>query len=281
MSAAASSVPGEAANPVVAALSLLTPFDVDKRKVRIGPPGDGGYVFVDDIQPEQAVLSYGIGKEFRFDELMARRGHDVYMFDHTIDGAATRRHPKMRFFREGVAGVSDPAASLHTVMDHLERNGIEGDRLIMKMDVEGAEFDALAALPAAVLKRFEQIVFEIHGLYRLGDPAFRARFTEVIGRLNEELTLFHVHANNFDGPDALRIVGGVPVSNLLELSYVRTATVKRSPSRTLYPTELDYPNTPKADKLLWFYPFAPTGIDASDYRACALRAQERGRPKSG
>ena len=72
-------------NPVVDALLLLTPFDINRPKIRIGPNTDGGYIFVNDISSHQTIISYGIGTEYRFEIEMAERGHDVYMFDHTIE----------------------------------------------------------------------------------------------------------------------------------------------------------------------------------------------------
>jgi hypothetical protein len=254
-------------NPVVQALALLTPYDIDRPKIRRGPATDGGYVFVDDISPDQAIVSYGISTEYSFDAEMAERGHDVYMFDHTIAGIHGTSN-RMYFFREGVAGVTDPSASLYTIEDHLTRHRIAGDRLILKMDVEGAEFAALNALPECVLERFEQIVLEVHGLHQMEDFTYREKFCAVFRKLNRLFTLFHVHANNFDGPNGLHIVSGLPVSNLLELSYVRTGRVKSFPSRTLYPTSFDYPNVPKKDKLLWFFPFLPTSVGLESFAAC-------------
>lgn len=244
---------------VVEALALLTPYDIDKPKVRLGPLADGGYIFVDDISPDQAIISYGISTEYSLDAEMAAKGHDVYMFDHTIAGI-TATSERMHFFREGVAGVTDPAASLYTIEDHLSRHEIAGDRLILKMDVEGAEFAALNAVPEPVLERFEQIALEVHGLHRMEDVTYRETFCTVFQKLSRLFTLFHVHANNHNGPNGLHIVSGLPVSSLLELSYVRTSTVKPCPSRTLYPTSLDYPNVRKKEKLLWFFPFIPTCV---------------------
>ena len=93
-------------NPVVEALSLLTPFDIDKQKIRVGPNTDGGYILADDISADQTIISYGIGTEYRFEIEIAERGHDVYMFDHTIE-AIQAENKKLHFFREGVAGCTD------------------------------------------------------------------------------------------------------------------------------------------------------------------------------
>ncbi|MGH6937047.1 MAG: hypothetical protein ACRED2_12915, partial [Methylocella sp.] len=114
---------------------------------------------------------------------------------------------------------------------------------------------------------------EVHWLNDLDDLAFRDRFRRIFRRLNSVFTLFHVHANNWDGQNGLAIVSGIPVSTMLELSYVRSASVHRLPSQTLYPTALDYPNVPGKDKLLWFYPFLPTLLSQESFAACAERVE--------
>ena len=257
-------------NPVLHALSLLTPYEIDIPKIRLGPNGDGGYVFADNLSPDQSILSYGISYEYRFDIEMANRGHRVFMFDHTIDGIDASS-PNMAWFKEGVAGKTDERARLYSIQDHLGRHGITGDRLILKIDVEGAEIEVFETISDVTLKRFDQIVLELHDLYSLKDAGFRARFIAALSNLNRNFTLFHVHANNYDGPDALQPVDGMVVSNLLELSYIRTDTVSRSPNRTVYPSALDYPNVGMPDKLLWFYPFLPSIATANDFLLCEQR----------
>jgi len=260
-------------NPVVEALSLLAPFDIDKPKIRIGPRTDGGYILGDCLSSSQSVVSYGIGKEYRFDAEMARRGHEVYMFDHTIAGIKAE-HRRLHFFREGIAGHTNASDSVFSVKDHLDKHHIRGDRLILKMDVEGAEYGAFDMLPCDTLNRFEQIILEIHWLDRLEEFIFRDRFCRVLRKLNSAFTLFHVHANNWNGQNGLAIVGGVPVSSLLELSYIKSSIVHRQPSQTLYPAKLDYPNISQfQDKLLWFYPFLPTSLSKESFAECAARVE--------
>jgi hypothetical protein len=219
------------------------------------------------------VLSYGIGKEYRFDLEMASRGHDVYMFDYAIEGIRSK-NKKLHFFCEGVAGRTNEADYRFSIQDHLDRHRIRGDRLILKMDVEGAEYEAFEALPDESLNCFEQIVLEVHWLHKLDEFAFRNRFCRIFRRLNSIFTLFHVHANNWDGQNGISIVRGVPVSSLLELSYIKSSIVHRQPSQTLYPTKLDYPNiTQFQDKLLWFYPFLPTSNTKESFGECAARVE--------
>ena len=256
-------------------LSMLTPYDIDKPKIRLGSAGDGGYVLADDFGPDQPVLSYGIGKRYEFDRQMAERGHQVFMFDHTISGIKSP-HPNMHYFRQGVAGETDAARDLYCMADHIAMNAITSDRIILKMDVEGAEYDAINALDDAILDRIDQVVMEIHHLKKLQKKGVHMKVATMLAKLNSRFTLFHVHANNYDGRDGISIISGMPVSNLLELSYIRTSRVKRSPSRTLYPTALDYPNAEGPDKLLWFYPFLPTVAGTEAFRASYAWSEKAG-----
>ena len=254
------------------ALAMLTPYDIDIAKKRIGPYTDGGYVFADCISPMQTVISYGVSTEYQFDQAMAEAGHMVYMFDHTIEGIGAH-HKNMRFIREGVGGITQPEKQLYTVHDHLNRFEISGNRLLLKMDVEGWEFDAIWAMPDETLGRFEQIGLEVHDLSLLEDPVYRLIFTRMFEKLNAQFTLFHVHANNCDGPNTVQMIDGFPMWNVLELSYIKTSLVKRSRSRTVYPTVHDYPNLARQEKRMWFFPFMPTDIPLEAFSDCEQRVK--------
>jgi len=251
-------------NSIIEALSLLTPYDVNKCKVRIGHNRDGGYILLDDFAERLTVISYGIGNEYSFDEDMAKRGLNVYMFDHTIDGIK-KISDHMEFFKEGVAGVTDQEKNLYTIEDHIRKYDLMDKKLIMKMDVDGAEYDAVGMASNDILARFDQIVMEIHFLDRIGDEGFRFKFCKMMRKLNNLFTIFHVHLNNCDNPQRNFILPGVPIACLLEVSFVRTVTILRYPSMTLYPTSLDFPGFPAENTLLWFFPFLPTSLPLSTF----------------
>jgi hypothetical protein len=237
-------------------LALLAPFDLPtERKIRIGGPGDGGYVLVDRLRPAQAVMSFGIGPSVTFDLDLAERGHAVLMFDHTIP-ALPGSHALFTWFAEGVAGVADRAQSLSTLADHMAKLPPGGEAPILKLDVEGAEWEVLAETPVSLLKRFEQIVIELHGLERLAEPQFRSLAWKVLASLSSAFTLCHVHANNFG---AIRMVADFPVPETLEVTYLRRDLAPAAPSRTFYPTPLDTGNCLDwPDLPLFFYPFMPS-----------------------
>jgi hypothetical protein len=77
-----------------------------------------------------------------------------------------------------------------TLASHLLRNGDEGKRVVVKMDVEGAEWDSLLFAPDEVLERIDQLVLELHGVDNV-------KYAAAVQRLNRFFHVANVHFNNF------------------------------------------------------------------------------------
>ncbi len=240
---------------VYEALLHLVPRDVvGVAKRRIGGNGDGGYVLLDALTPAQVVMSAGIGPSVTFDLELAGQGHRILMFDHTID-ALPGAHPLFTWYREGVAAVSKPGAALFTLQDHMAKLPADAVDPILKMDIEGAEWDALAATPRACLARFAQITLEFHTLLDLAEPAFNARVQAALAALALDFVPVHVHGNNFG---TIGQAGGFAMVETLEVTYARRDLFETVESTTVYPTRHDTPNfDERPDIALWFFPFLP------------------------
>ncbi len=259
---------------LVDTLSLLTPSDVDCEKLRLGSVNDGGYVVLDRLRPVQTVFSYGLDWNLSFDRALADRGHRIVMFDHSIDGLS-RDHPNFLWVREGLAAEKTTDQRLSSISEHLQRYADSESDLILKIDAEGAEWNALALISEATLFRFEQIVVELHGLHQLADPPWQARARAALSNLRKHFHIHHVHANNCG---YLAVVSGLTVPDVLEISCIRKDCVQARTSSTLYPTSLDWPNDPsKPDLPLWFFPFEPAvrERDAADLPRVRNEAADR------
>lgn len=242
---------------VVEALRLLAPQDVAGwRKIRIGGPGDGGYVLIDCLHATTSVLSFGVGPSVTFDRDLAERGHKIHLFDHTID-ALPDTHPHFTWHRQGLGAV--PGGTLPTLdihMAHLPPDSIDP---LLKIDIEGGEWNVLAETDPALLARFGQIVIEFHELHRLGEDGFNTTASRALHAL-ADFAPVHVHANNFS---PITQVAGLMVPETLEVTFLRRDLAPIRPSATCYPTPLDTPNFAGAeDHLLWFFPFLPGSAEA-------------------
>jgi hypothetical protein len=208
-------------------------------KVRVGNDrGDGGYVMVDDWRDVVGAVSIGIGGDVSWDLAIAERGIDVHQFDHTVSRPPVD-HPRFYFRPIGVGGDGSTDTPLRS-LEHIVREIAPRGELVLKMDVEGAEWAALATAPAGVMERFSQIVIEVHGPLA-GSVLDAVRNVLVARYLRRTHRVVHVHANNYAPAESF---DGIRVPNVLELSYFRRTRATFRPSRDALPSVEDLPNDP-------------------------------------
>jgi hypothetical protein len=235
-------------------LVLLRPWDIDILKTRVGRERDGGYIMADRFDVSDTVISVGINKESSFDRDMAALGKRIYQYDHTID-APPEEYEKAKWFKLGLGPEDEPEKSMISLGTIAKQYGLKKNQAILKMDIENAEWDVFSAVSPETLSSFSQITMEIHRLERIHDDAHRAKVKASLSKINEQFTLFHVHANNCS---KMTRVDSFFTPECLEVSYIKTDLVNRSESKTIYPTYIDRPNNPKnPEYYLWMFPYFP------------------------
>jgi len=212
--------------------------------VRIGGEIDGGYVMLDSLRPPTvtAGYSFGVGHDVSWDVAVARRGIDLFLYDHTVK-RLPETVPRGTFVRTGIRG-REPVAGQKTVAEVLADHGHLGRRdLVLKMDIEGAEWPVLDEVSSDTLSCFSQIVVELHGLIDVLTPEGHARIVAALGKLAETHQPIHVHGNCYEVPVW---IGGLVLPQVLEVSYVRRADHEGRfvPRDEVFPTVLDRPNLP-------------------------------------
>ena len=160
---------------------------------RIGRDYDGGYIMLDDFHEGGIAYSFGISTDVSWDKDMASRGYDVFMYDHTIEGLP-EENSRFHFFRQGISDTGEDSEQLKTLETLIKNNHHEDKRsMILKMDVEGAEWGFLENVSSEVLSQFDQMTFEIHGIINHNNPE---QVLEVLRKINKTHKLVHLHANN-------------------------------------------------------------------------------------
>jgi hypothetical protein len=224
---------------VIEVLDLMRPLHmVTDVKVRIGGDADGGYVMPSLALKATAVLSIGIGDQVSFDAELADRGATVQQYDHTIPGAP-REHANFRYHKLGW-GPEDEGElrSLRTMMRSMDWD--QARNAILKFDTEGAEWACLTAASSDDLAQFAVIAGEFHGLHNLERRANLELIRSVFAKLHLTHAPVHLHANNATG---IRLVHGVPVPPLVEITFVRrNLVVLAGHSNEPIPGPLDRPN---------------------------------------
>lgn len=208
---------------------------------RIGRDHDGGYLMLDDFRGKVA-YSFGINTDVSWDEDIANRGYDVYMYDHTIDALPYERK-EFHWFKKGLADKAEDEPPLHFLDWFLWKNQhMQEEHMLLKMDVEGAEWGGLEQINPLLLTQFDQIVLELHDLAKAHTDQERAQILSVLHKLNQTHYLVHMHGNNCDF--AITVAGQV-IPDALELTLVNKQLVSvDTESPVVLPHELDQPNDP-------------------------------------
>ena len=218
------------------AAELIRPMEaIGTKRERLGRPNDGGYVIVSDLQPGQPVYSLGISDDVSFDLDLANRGHDIYMYDHTIEGVPVA-HPRFHFYKRA---IDTGAGSLQAILaenGHSDRNDV-----FLKMDIEHAEYEVIPATPPEVLRQFRQIVIELHWVTDVAKDNLYPSIIETLRALRRDHEAVHIHANNYG---EARYVGDVPLPGTVELTLLRRDAYRFQPTSEYFPTPLDMPNNP-------------------------------------
>ena len=117
------------------------------------------------------------------------------------------------------------------------------------MDIEGAEYQTLAAAPRDLLNRFRIIVIELHHLPSvLSKPRFLEPALTVVEKLQQDFVTVHLHPNNVSG--SVEIDGQV-VPRVVEATLLRRDRVAglRPLTARDFPHALDRKHNPRRPAL--------------------------------
>lgn len=162
---------------------------------RFGEPNDGGYLLCANLLGgATAAYSYGIsGYDGWGCEVSRKLRVPVHQYDcfdlerPACQGGETRFHEACIASR---AFVDESQRRFDTLEHHLAANGHATARVVVKMDVEGAEWESFLSAPDNVLERIDQLVVEFHG-------TADEKYVAAIRRLKRFFHVAHLHFNNF------------------------------------------------------------------------------------
>ena len=221
--------------------AALTPVQISNCELqRFGDAHDGGYLMCGNLMTgAQAVYSYGIdGRDAWGCDVAGPQPlplHQYDCFNTKAPGCAGGTAPQFHAECVGPERATISGRPFGTIADHIERNGHRGLPVIMKMDVEGSEWQALLTAPDHVLDAIDQLAIEFH---RVEDRVY----LETAARLSQFFYVAHYHHNNYECRAGFEPFAG-PVFELL-LVNKRIATMPNASVTARGPSPMDAPNNP-------------------------------------
>ena len=212
---------------------------------RFGVKLDGGYVLIDDLSRSDIVLSVGVGHDVSFDVAISELVRKVILIDGSLDRLPDHVPNSIFFSKYLSTQLGDDLVTLENLL------AIEnGQDFILKMDIEGAEWDILLDASLETLREFRQIIIEFHNMTSFENPHFVNIRKRVLEKLNTTHSPINIHANNFS---QYCILGGIPMPDTLEVSWVRKGSYQLINGSTSELSLLNFPNrTDKPEYLTWW-----------------------------
>jgi hypothetical protein len=162
---------------------------------RFGEKNDGGYLLCGNLLGSvQSAYSYGIsgydGWGCQVSNRLKVRVHQYDCFNLTKPACPSGRTVFHAECVGGVPGTDKDGRVFDTPGNHVLRNGDAGRHLVIKIDVEGAEWDTFLRTEDAVFERIDQLVVEFHGVDR-------ERFPDAVRKLKRFFYIVNLHFNNY------------------------------------------------------------------------------------
>ncbi len=178
---------------------------------RIGSKHDGGYLLINDFSDQDFLLSMGVGDDVNFELKLANHLSGVHLYDDSIE-ALPCIVPNGVFYKEriGGSGYTSISEAMGRIPNHLD--------LILKMDIEGSEWEALEKFEIEELHKFRQIVVEFHWFEKLLDDQEYSRILNVLTKLDTTHFVLNAHPNNCG--DTL-IIENIALPSVIEVTYLR------------------------------------------------------------
>jgi hypothetical protein len=170
------------------------------RLERFGEPNDGGYLMCGNLLTAvESGYSYGISGYDKWGcDISSTLRVPVHQYDcfnltePACPGGKTVFHPEC---------VAATAATIEgrpfdSIENQFRKNGDATKRIVLKIDVEGAEWDSLLSTPDEVLQRIDQIAVEFHWEMDGSRWMQQERYIRLVQRLKQFFEIAHIHFNN-------------------------------------------------------------------------------------
>jgi hypothetical protein len=167
---------------------------------RFGESNDGGYLMCGNLLGGvQSGYSYGISGYDKWGcDISTKFDVTVHQYDCFDTTRPACFFGEMVFHEECVGDTSRTTEGLlfDTITHQLAKNGDSAKRIVLKIDVEGAEWDSLQSVPDGVLQQIDQLAVEFHWLEENLQWVGDEKYIRVVQRLKQFFEVGHIHFNN-------------------------------------------------------------------------------------
>lgn len=222
-------------------LNKLRPVKNGWQLVRIGKSRDGSYLIPDDLNDIYKCMSAGCDKNWTFEKFL----YSSYSIPSCILDSEDKRpldlDPKHDYLAKWL-GTKNGIGHITFESWIGMYSGQSDSDLILQMDIEGFEWQALANLSSDVLQKFRIMSIEFHGIQNLYNRnLFLNLYAPALEKILESFDVVHIHPNNCCG---VHKFGTLEFPNIFEVTFHRRDRANGYHGYSDLPNNLDVKNVP-------------------------------------
>ena len=172
-------------------LNRLEPKKINRKLVRIGSKGDGGYFIPEDFFGISSCFSAGIGSDANFEYDLAQKNIKIFMADYSIDSPPLS-HNNFFFIKKFISNNNSNNINFD---DWFKKNYDNKKDHILKLDIEGDEYDVLSSISEKHLLKMRIIIFEIHNFSSILNPLAFKFIKFIFDKLQKNHSIIYVNNN--------------------------------------------------------------------------------------
>lgn len=227
---------------------LLRPVSLDRNDLaRFGSVSDGGYIIYSKTLKDLHVISLGVGDNVSFDFEVAKFAKSITLYDHTVQRLPLEIPNSIFFQKKVVAKVIDKTHEVR-LKELLEAYTHE-DKVLLKMDIEGHEWEILESLDWEEYPQVTQMVIEFHGILHKAKNFEASGMLTLLKQLRKHFEVINFHPNNYGD---FEVFINVPIPDVFEVTLIRSNEINFIPI-TSKVENLNSPNNPISPDI--YFPF--------------------------
>lgn len=185
-----------------ALFDMLQPVGISNCQLeRFGEPNDGGYLMCGNLLGAvQSGYSYGISGYDKWGcDVSTKFSVPVHQYDcfETTQPVCSTGNTIFHAECVGDTGKTVDGRVFDTIASQFAKNGDGAKRIVLKIDVEGAEWDSFLAAPDQVLNQIDQMTVEFHWQQNEKSEWIQdEKHLRAVQRLKQFFEVAHLHFNN-------------------------------------------------------------------------------------
>lgn len=210
-------------------------YETNHKLIRLGDDGDGGYLVPDDLLGISACFTGGAGKTIKFEYDLANLGIKCFINDYSIDSSIFPYHEKI-FLSKKFLGTENSDKYIF-FKEYLEKNTSDNQDYILKLDIEGDEYEIFQSLTEENLKRMRIIIFEIHDFTNIIAPLGFEIIKKIFSKLQKNHSIVHICPNNVT--PGIKFSKKLTLFDQLEITLLRNDRIIEKNLAKNFPHSLD------------------------------------------